>query len=212
VRATVSSFADLLAHPLRDGVNAVSWPRALAGDFAEVARALAPREGYVDVDAAALRSLRLSGAGRAAADAIVADLRALEDRDPALSCIASYARDERGLAIAADAMSFHADRSPIEIETFLCTYVGKPSEGLDNAHARKLLDDPAVRAAIAASGAHDEAFDLHYAAVGGAAPWSFGVGALWKIAVEWPGCPVPPCLHRAPAIAPGAAPRLLLIC
>ncbi len=213
-RVVVQSFADLLACPFTRGVNAACWPRVLAGDFAEVARALAPREGYVDVGVSDLRALRLSAAGRTAAEVIAADLRALDElgRDPALSCITSYARDERGLTIAADAQSFHADRAPVEIETWLCTYVGKPSEGLDNAHARRLVDDPAVRAALTASGVDDDAFDLHYAALDGAAPWSFGVGALWKIAVQWPGSPVPPCLHRAAGMVPGDAPRLLLIC
>ena len=34
---------------------------------------------------------------------------------------------------------------------------------------------------------------------------------LWRIATDHPGCPVPPCIHRAPATLPGASPRLLLI-
>ena len=55
-------------------------------------------------------------------------------------------------------------------------------------------------------------FDLHYAAVGNAQPFSFGVGNLWRIAVAWPGCPVPPCVHRAPPTVAGDEPRLLLIC
>ena len=44
----------------------------------------------------------------------------------------------------------------------------------------------------------ENCFDLHYAAAAGARPFSFGVGNLWRIAVEWPGCAVPPCIHRAP--------------
>ena len=55
-------------------------------------------------------------------------------------------------------------------------------------------------------------FDLHYAPVDGAQPYAFGVGALWRVAVQWPGCPVPPCVHRAPRTGPGDEPRLLLIC
>ncbi|MEP6956473.1 MAG: hypothetical protein ABI883_06575, partial [Chthoniobacterales bacterium] len=58
----------------------------------------------------------------------------------------------------------------------------------------------------------EHCFDLHYAALPQARPYSFGVGHLWRIAVDWPGSPVPPCLHRAPETLPGEPPRLLLIC
>jgi len=54
-------------------------------------------------------------------------------------------------------------------------------------------------------------YDLHYAPVEGAQPFSFGLGNFWRIATEYPGSPVPPCIHRAPPDAPGRAPRLLLI-
>ena len=45
-----------------------------------------------------------------------------------------------------------------------------------------------------------------------ARPYSFGVGYLWRIAVDWPGSAVPPCIHRAPETLPGQPPRLVLIC
>jgi hypothetical protein len=45
----------------------------------------------------------------------------------------------------------------------------------------------------------------------GARPYSFGTGNMWRIAIAWPGCPVPPCIHRAPESVAGAPPRLLLI-
>ena len=54
-------------------------------------------------------------------------------------------------------------------------------------------------------------YDLHWAPLPGAVPFSFGIGNLWRIAVDWPGSPVPPCIHRAPGTLPGEAPRLLLI-
>jgi hypothetical protein len=44
-----------------------------------------------------------------------------------------------------------------------------------------------------------------------AQPFAFGQGNLWRIAIAWPGCPVLPCVHRAPAQRPGDPPRLLLI-
>lgn len=224
-RAVAASFADLVGRPFRDGVNALCWPRGLAGDFGEVARLLAPIDGVVVVEADALRALPLSAAGRVAADAMLEDMRALTElgRDPVLNCVVRYPRDERGLPIATDVLSFHADRAPIEVDTWLCTYFGKSSEGVDNDDAHPLIDAPGVRAALLhAYGAADDdgfaafirdgSFDLHYGCVDGARPFSFGVGNLWRIAVAWPGCPVPPCLHRAPATGAGDEPRLLLIC
>ena len=224
-RAIVGSFAELVRRPLNDGVNALCWPRRLDGDFGEVARRLAPPAGLVIVDATMLRELPLSRAGRVAADVMLDDLRRLDElgRDPVLNCITGYPRDDRGLAMATDVMSFHADRAPVEVDTWLCTYWGRSSEGLDNDDARRLIDSPAIRARLLqeyggldddgfAEFVRDGSFDLHYAAVDDANPFAFGVGALWRIAVAWPGCPVPPCLHRAPHTAAGDEPRLLLIC
>ena len=57
----------------------------------------------------------------------------------------------------------------------------------------------------------EHCYDLHYAPVALARPFSFGLGNLWRIAVDWPGSPVPPCIHRAPETFPGEPPRLLLI-
>jgi hypothetical protein len=54
----------------------------------------------------------------------------------------------------------------------------------------------------------ENCYDLHYAPRPGAKPYSFGLFNLWRIAVEWPGSPVPPCVHRAPV---SCTPRLLLI-
>ena len=223
--AIVQSFADLVSHTLSDDINALCWPRALEGDFGEVARLLAPPDGSVVVEAGMLRALPLSRAGRVAADVMLDDICRLDalGRDPVLNCIASYPRDERGLPIATHVMSFHADRAPIEVDTWLCTYWGKSSEGLDNDNARRLIDSPAIRGALLheyggdddegfAAFVREGAFDLHYGVVGDARPFELGVGNLWRIAVAWPGCPVPPCLHRAPETAPGDEPRLLLIC
>jgi hypothetical protein len=223
-RATVSSFDELVQRPLAHGVNALRWPRALPGDFRELAHHLVPSEGVRVVDTDTLVRLSLSPAGRTAADAVLTDLQRLEalGRDPVLNCIADYARDERGLPIATDVFSFHVDRAPTEVETWLCTYWGKPSEGLDNDHAARLVDDATVRAQLLQhfGGAddhgfrewlRDESFDLHYR-MNGTAPFSFSVADLWKIAVEWPGCAVPPCIHRAPRTVPGDEPRLMLIC
>ena len=58
---------------------------------------------------------------------------------------------------------------------------------------------------------NENCYDLHYAPAPNAQPVSFGVGNLWRIAVDYPGSPVPPCIHRAPENVPGELPRLLLI-
>lgn len=223
-RAAVSSFDDLL-RPFGDGINAWCWPRRLAGDFAELAQHFAPDEGLRVIAPSSLRTTRWSDAGRIAADAVLDDLRRLDalGYDPVLNCIASYPRDERGLALATDVMSFHVDRAPVDVDTWICTYYGKSSEGLAPADAHRLIDRPSVRAALLkdyggpdddgfAAFIREGSFDLHYAAADGARAFSFGVGNLWRIAVAWPGSPVPPCVHRAPATEPGDAPRLMLIC
>lgn len=221
----VASFEELVQRPLRDGVNAVCWPRVLSGDFNEVARLLAPPDGMVSVHVDMLRRLPLSSAGSLAADMLLEDLQRLDalGLEPELNCITRYASDDRGLPIAADVMSFHADRAPIEVATWLCTYAGRTSEGLDNDDAFRLIDDPVIRTELRAASAcatdetfqeflREGSFDLHYRAVRGRSPFSFGVGHLWRIAVNWPGSPVPPCIHRAPRTDLGEEPRLLLIC
>ena len=54
-------------------------------------------------------------------------------------------------------------------------------------------------------------YDLHYAPLPGARPFSFSLSNLWRIAIDHPGCPVLPCVHRAPLTLPGMEARLLLI-
>ena len=56
-----------------------------------------------------------------------------------------------------------------------------------------------------------DAVDRLYERLPNAQPYSFGLGNLWRIATEYPGSPVPPCIHRAPDIVPGQPPRLILI-
>jgi hypothetical protein len=118
--------------------------------------------------------------------------------------------------------SFHADSATVQADTYLCTYHGAPSEGLRNDEAQRRVDVPETRSELLKlfGGNDDDAFreylkencyDLHYTSVPAARPFSFGVGNLWRIATDYPGCPVPPCIHRAPATLPGASRRLLLI-
>ena len=218
---------------LRDDLRLADNPALLAGCRDAIERK-APliivygldqiSEGIRPLDEEQLAELDLSAAGQTARSILLTDLRLLRDQGlaPELNCIHAYPRDEAAATVPTDVYSFHADRAPIEAATWLCTYHGAASEGLDNAFARRRMDDPATRAALLREygGADDDGFreflrencyDLHYAPQPGAHPYPFGLFNLWRIAVDWPGSPVPPCIHRAPDQPPGASPRLLLI-
>ncbi len=221
----VNSFRELVVAPFTGGVNALCWERKLPGDFANVVKLIGKcDEPIVTLDEARLRGLRVSAKGRAAIDVMLEDLRLLRDlsRDPVLNCIAGYPRDEEPGPVPTDVFSFHADSAPVEADTWLCTYHGPASEGLRNEEALRKVAVPAIRAELLKlhGGAdddrfreflHENCYDLHYAAAAGAKPFSFGQFNLWRIAVDWPGSLVPPCVHRAPATVPGNPPRLLLI-
>lgn len=220
----VASFEELVTTRFGDGVNALCWPRELPGDFAEVAGRLQGHTGIRGLDASHLRSLPVSPEGRVAIEVLLADQQLLEDHglSPELNCILAYPREEEPGAVRTDVYSFHADSAMAEADTWLCTYHGAPSEGLRNDEAERRVDLPETRAALLAEfGGPDDAdfldyleencYDLHYVPVAGAQPFSFGVGHLWRIAVDYPGSPVPPCIHRAPQETAGQPPRLLLI-
>ena len=221
---TVNSFHELVSTPFADGVNALCWPRPLAGDFGEVVERVGTGEGIVTLDEARLGGLSVSAAGRVAVAVLLEDLRRLREceRDPVLNCIHDYPRDEDAGPVRTDVFSFHADSAPVQADTWLCTYHGAASEGLRNDEARRRVDIPETRAELLKEygGEDDDGFreylrehyyDLHYASLPQARPFSFGLGNLWRIAVDWPGSPVPPCIHRAPEARPGEPPRLLLI-
>lgn len=220
----VDSFDALLATPLGGEVSAVCWRRVLAGDFEEVVASVAAHDAVTALDADLLASLRLGAAGRAAVDTLLDDLRRLRElgHDPSLECIRGYARDDAGRAVRTDVYSFHVDRADVPTETFLCSYNAPASEGLRHDEARRHVDVPATRARLLTEfgGADDAAFctwlrehnyDLHYAPTAAARPFSFGVGNLWRLAVEHPGSAGPACIHRAPDDRGGGLPRLLLI-
>jgi len=222
----VRSFQELATTPLTHGINALCWERTLPGDYSEVVRLLGDGDGepITTLDEAKLLALPVSAAGRTAIHHMLADLRLLRDRelDPVLNCIHGYPRDEEPGPVVTDVFSFHADSAPIEAYTWLCTYYGPPSEGLQNEDALRRIDIAATRAELLKLyGGPDDAdfkvflsencYDLHYAAAPGARPYSFGHFNLWRIATDHPGSPVPPCIHRAPATQSGDPARLLLI-
>ncbi len=218
------SFQELVSTPFAGGVNALCWERALPGDFGEVVRHLGNGDGIVTLEEERLLALPVSASGRLAIECLLADLRMLRAQElaPVLNCIHGYPRDESTEPVATDVFSFHADSAPMEADTWLCTYHGAPSEGLRNDEAQRRVDVPATRAELLKLFAghegdgfreflNDHCYDLHYAPAESARPFSFGLGNLWRIATEWPGNPMPPCIHRAPETAPGDPPRLLLI-
>jgi hypothetical protein len=220
----VRSFQELVATPFADGVNALCWPRTLPGDFNEIVNHLGAPEEIITLEDAFLRTLPLSAAGRIARDILIQDQQWLRDAGvaPILNCIPAYPRDAEAGPVATDVYGFHADSATVMADTYLCSYTEAASEGLRNDEARRRVDIPEVRAELLKlhGGPDDDdflvylnenCFDLHYAPLPQARPFSFGLGNLWRIATEYPGCPVPPCIHRAPDTVPGRPPRLLLI-
>ena len=220
----VNSFDELVATRFGAGVNALCWKRTLPGDFGEVVKHLIVGAGITAIDEARLASLAVSAAGGEAIDVLLEDQRLLRhhERDPVLNCIDGYPADDDPGPVSTDVFSFHADSAPVEADTWLCTYHGPASECLRNDEAQRHVDIPETRAELLRRfGGEDgddfreylreHCYDLHYAAVPDARPFSFGLGNLWRIAVDYPGSPVPPCLHRAPKTLPGQPPRLLLI-
>ena len=218
----VHSFTELLTTRFADGVNALCWPRTLAGDFEEIVAKLGPLDDITSLDEDDLLSLDLSPAGSSARALLIEDLRLLREAGlaPNLDCIPAYPRDDD--TVSTDVYSYHADSANTVADTWLCSYTQASSEGLRQEDAILCADVPELRSTLLQryGGADDEGFrayltenfyDLHYVARPGAQPFSFGLGNLWRITTDYPGSPVPPCIHRAPATSPGQPPRLLLI-
>ncbi len=220
----VRSLDELVTTPFADGVNALCWPRTLPGDFGEVVEALGSGEGIVTVDESCLERLPLSNAGKIARDILLADQQSLRafDLQPNLDCVHGSLREEPEGLFQTDVHSWHIDTATVLADTYLCTYVGATSETLRNDEAQRRVDIPETRAELLRlyGGSDDPGFleylaenfyDLHYVPLPQARLFSFGVGNLWRIAIEYPSGPVPPCVHRAPLTLPGQPARLLLI-
>ena len=220
----VHSFHELVSVPLADGINALCWPRTLPGNFGEVVEHLGSGEGIVTVDESVLRDLPLSAAGNIARNILLEDQRLLRAFDllPSLDCVHGSPREGPEGLFHTDVHSFHVDTATVPADTYLCTYVGATSEGLRNEEAQRRVDVRETRAELLKlyGGADDAGFleylaenfyDLHYVSLRDARPFSFGLGNLWRIAIAYPGSPVPPCIHRAPLTLPGDPARLLLI-
>lgn len=219
----VHSFEELVRTPLANGVNALCWERRIEGDFRQIAAHFSSPEGVVGLERDELESTAWSPDAKQAARAIVEDYDRLTalGQQPEINRVTEYVRDTRSVSIATDVYSFHVDRSPVPLDTWLCTYYGAPTQGLSPEAATLRVAEPAVRAELLRrfGGPDDQDFaayleehnyDLHYRPTPGAVPWSFGVGHLWRLSTAWPGNPALPCIHRAPLDTAGAA-RLLLI-
>jgi hypothetical protein len=219
----VSSFDELVSASFDRDVNALCWRRELPDGFAEVAERLQLEAGITHLDEEELQKLPLTTAGRAALDFMLADLERLREHglDPMLDAVNGYTHPVLPPHLRTDVCSWHVDSATAEADTWLCTYLGAPSEGLAGDEAVCRVDAPEVRAQLLGhhGGGDDAAFgewlhesfhDLHYLPRAGARPWSFGVGNLWRIATAWPGCLATPCIHRAPDPVRGQT-RLLLI-
>lgn len=220
----VDSFEELVSTKFSGTVNALCWPRVLAGDYGEIVRKLQAGPGITTIDEQVLRGLSLSPEGEVAREILLQDQAMLLACDllPVLDCINGYVNHDEDGPMSTHVQSFHVDSATDEADTYLCTYYGSSSEGLSNDHAVRRMEVPEIRAdLLKLYGGEDGAgfleflnenfFDLHYAPLPHARPWSFGLGNLWRISCEYPGSPVPPCIHRAPDTIPGAPPRLLLI-
>jgi hypothetical protein len=220
----VDSFEELIATPFAGDINALCWPRQLPGDFGEIVDRLQAEPGMTTVEDDDLRALTLSSAGAIARDILLADQALLRCHGlaPSLDCITGYIRDVSIGPIPTDVYSFHVDSATDPADTYLCTYVGSSSEGLANETAIRRVDVAETRSELLkifcgpdddnfAAYLSERCFDLHYTARPGAEPYEFGLGNLWRIAIAYPGCPVMPCIHRAPHMLPGSSARLLLI-
>lgn len=219
----VADFLQLVSTPFRGAINAICWSRTLAGDFAEIVNKAASNENITVLHPEELDAMELSEQGQLARTTILEDFNLLtaHGASPTINIIKHYDRDDANAFFPTDVYSFHADRSPVPTDTFLCTYYGEPSDILPNAQAiqkvlvpeireelKKLYDGPAEDFESFLS---EHFFDLHYMAKPGAQPVSLGVGNMWRLAIDHPGSKVLPCIHRAPKEKDGQS-RLLMIC
>lgn len=219
----VTNFRDLVSTPFSGMINAICWTRELTGDFSEIVRKIALSGNITTIEQEELCELQLSEQAQTAREILLNDMKVLKAHGaaPILNVIRCYDRDDAYPFFPTDVYSFHVDRSPIPVDTFLCTFYGEPSEILPNSQGKKKVLIPEIRDELKKiyHGADEDFesflsnnfFDLHYQAEPDASPISLGHGNLWRLAIDHPGSLVPPCIHRAPKEESGRN-RLLMIC
>lgn len=219
----VTTFAELVNTQFQGDKNTICWARNLAGDFKEIVAKLQLKENITEISIEDLLALPLSEQGDLARDIILKDIQLLTDMgaSPVLNLLKYYERDDELDFISTDVYSFHVDRSPIETDTFLCTYHGAASDIVPNDQVEQKVLIPEIREKLRALHDGSEAefesflaeyfFDLHYQPKPNAQPINLGTGHLWRLAVDHPTQKVLPCVHRAPVENDGEY-RLLLIC
>lgn len=219
----VTNFQDLISTPFHGVMNAICWTRKLTGDFSEIVSKLELKENIAVLDQEELSELQLSEQGRLAREILLDDLKILKDHgaSPTLNLIRRYERDDTHPFFPTDVYSFHVDRSPVPVDTFLCTYYGESTEILPNSQAEQKVLVPELRDGLKKlyrgadegfeSFLSEHSFDLHYRAKPMASPVCSGFGHLWRLAVDYPESKALPCIHRAPMEKTGQN-RLLMIC
>ena len=218
----VSSFPELAHSHFKGNMNAICWFRNLVGDFKEIIDKLELDENITEISVEDLLALELTQNGELAREIILQDIQFLTDfgASPSLNLLKNYDRDNELDFISTDVYSFHVDRSPIETDTFLCTYHGASSDIIANDQVQQKILIPEITAKL--KQLHDGSdaefddfleeyfFDLHYQPKPDANPVNLGTGHLWRLAVDHPKQQVLPCVHRAPF--ENGEYRLLLIC
>ena len=219
----VSTFSELVNTEFKGTMNALCWHRNLQGDFKEIVSQLQLNEDITEVSVEDLQVLQLSEKGNLAREIILNDLQLLTDfgASPSLNLLKCYERDEEFDFISTDVYSYHVDRSPVAMDTFLCTYYGAASDIIPNEQAEQKILIPEIRKKLQElhNGSAEEFenflkenyFDLHYQEKPDSEPVNLGLGHLWRLAVDHPDQQVLPCIHRAPKENEGEY-RLLLIC
>ncbi|EPF88090.1 hypothetical protein GCM10025882_28330 [Acinetobacter gyllenbergii] len=219
----VSTFSELVNSNFQGAMNALCWHRDLLGDFQEIVAKLELKENITEVSVEDLLALQLSEQGSQAREMILSDIKRLTDlgASPSLNLLKCYERDEALDFISTDVYSYHVDRSPVETDTFLCTYHGPASDILPHDQVEQKILVPEIRAKLKELHGGPEAefetflaeyfFDLHYQPQPDAKPVNLGIGHLWRLAVDHPTQQAFPCVHRAPIEKDGEY-RLLLIC
>ena len=219
----VSDFKGLINTDFNGNTNAIGWLRKLEGDFAEIVGKVELNENIAQLDEDKLNDLELSRRGQMARAVLLDDLKRLRSHgtDPILNVIRSYDEDDSFPFFPTDVYSFHVDRATAPAATILCTYHGAASDILPNDEATQKVLVPQIRERLRelydgpekdfGAFLSEYFFDLHYQAHDDAQPINLGVGNMWRLAIDHPGCPVAPCIHRAPREKTGRK-RLLLIC